>query len=231
VIPPALSAAFVAAMEDILAVYGRPPDPRRPLICFDESGKALRRHTQPPQLAAPGLPAREDTTYARAGHANLFLACAPHLGWRGVQVTAQRTAVDFAHAIRAVLDGPFADAAGIVLVTDNLNTHTPAAFYQAFPAPEARRLLDRIEWHYTPVHGSWLNMAELELSALTRQCLRRRIPDRETVQHEVSAWAEARNQAGVRIDWRFGIDDARLTLAHCYPIPEQDISTMSEPSA
>jgi len=231
VIPPALSAAFVAAMEDILAVYGRPPDPRRPLVCFDESGKVLRGHRIAPQPAIPGRPAREDTTYARAGAANLFLACAPHLGWRGVQVTARRTAVAFAHAVCALLEGPFRDAEGIMLVLDNLNTHTPAAFYEAFPAPEARRLLDRIEWHYTPKHGSWLNMAELELSVLSRQCLRQRIPDREALQQAVSAWAAARNQDGVGIDWRFGIEDARVTLAHCYPIPEQDSSAMSEHSA
>jgi hypothetical protein len=228
VIPPELSAAFVAAMEDLLAVYGRAPDPRRPLVCFDESGKALRRHLRATQPAAPGREAREDTAYERKGAANLFLACAPHRGWRDVQVTPQRTAVDFAHALRALLDGPFAAADGIVLVTDNLNTHTPAAFYQAFPAPEARRLVERIEWHYTPKHGSWLNMAELELSALARQCLNRRIPDRETLQREVTAWAEARNQEGVRIEWRFGIDDARVKLAHCYPIPEKDIAAMSE---
>lgn len=231
-IPPHLSAAFVAAMEDILAVYGRPPDPRRPLVCFDESGKTLHAHVRAPQPAAPGQPAREDTTYAREGYANLFLACAPHLGWRDVQATAQRTAVDFAHALQRLLDGPFAAADGIILVTDNLNTHTPAAFYQAFPAPEARRLLARIEWHYTPKHGSWLNMAELELSALARQCLKRRIPDRATLNREIAAWVEDRNQAGVRIDWRFGIDDARVKLAHCYPVPEQDIqqdiSAMSE---
>ena len=231
VIPPHLSAAFVAAMEDILAVYGRPPDPRRPLVCFDESGKALRAHLRTPQPAAPGVVAREDTTYERKGAANLFLACAPHLGWRSVQATAQRTAVDFAHALRDLLDGPFREADGIVLVTDTRNTHTPAAFYQAFPAPEARRLLERIEWHYTPKHGSWLNMAELELSALARQCLNRRLPDRDTLQREVAAWTAARNQAGVRIDWRFGIEDARVKLAHCYPVPEQDISAMSGHSA
>jgi DDE superfamily endonuclease len=222
-------------MEDILAVYSRPPDPRWPLICFDESGKSLHAHVREPQPAAPGQPAREDTTYAREGYANLFLACAPHEGWRWVQPTDRRTAVDCAHAVRAVLDGPCADADGIVLVTDNLNTHTPAAFYQAFPAPEARRLLERIEWHYTPTHGSWLNMAELELSALARQCLTRRIPDRATLAREVAAWVEDRNRAQVRIDWRFGIEDARLTLAHCYPVPEedlqQDISAMSEHSA
>lgn len=227
-IPPHLSAAFVAAMEDILAVYSRPPDPARPLVCFDESGKSLHAHRVAPQPAAPGCPAREDTTYAREGAANLFLACAPHLGWRDVRVTTQRTAVDFAHAVRALVDQTFADAATIVLVTDNLNTHTPAAFYQTFPALEARRILERIEWHYTPVHGSWLNMAELELSALARQCLNRRLSDRATLATEVAAWVAARNAEAVRITWRFGIDDARVKLAHCYPVPEQDIPTVPE---
>ena len=226
-IAPVLSAAFVAAMEDILAVYSRPADPRRPLICFDESGKALRGHLQPPQPAQPGRAAREDTAYAREGMANLFLACAPHLGWRDVRVTAQRTASDFAHAVRDLVDGQFPEATGIVLVTDNLNTHTPAAFYQTFPAVEARRLLERIEWHYTPKHDSWLNMAELELSALARQCLTRRIPDHGTLAHAVAAWVARRNQEAVRIQWRFGIDDARGKLAHCYPIPEQDMLTAS----
>ena len=221
-IPPRLSAAFVAAMADVLAGYGRPPDPRRPLICFDEGGKELVAHVAPPLPAAPGQPAREDAAYLRGGAANLFLACAPHLGWRDVRVTERRTAVDFAPAIRDLLDGPFAAAAAIVLVTDNLNTHTPAAFYQAFPAPEARRLLERIEWPYTPKHGSWLNMAERELSALARQCLARRIPDRATLKREVAAWVAQRTRAQVRIDWRFGIADARKTLAHCYPIPSLD---------
>ena len=226
-IPPELSAAFVAAMEDVLAVYSRPPDPQRPLVCFDEGGKALRAHRIAPQPAAPGRPARQDTTYARKGAANLFLACAPHLGWREVRVTARRTAVDFAYAVRELVDQVFADAERIVLVTDNLNTHTPAAFYQTFPAPEARRIVERIEWHYTPKHGSWLNMAELELSALARQCLRQRIPDAATLAQEVAAWADARNQAAVRIRWRFGIEEARVKLAHCYPVPEQDIPTVS----
>ena len=227
-IPPALSAAFVAAMEDVLAVYTRPPDPRRPLVCFDESGKALRGQLRSPQPAAPGRAAREDTAYTRAGAANLFLACAPHLGWRDIRVTTQRTSVDFAHAVRDLVDQQFPAAERIVLVTDNLNTHTPAAFYQTFPAPEARRLLERLEWHYTPLHGSWLNMAELELSVLARQCLARRIPDQPTLAHHVAAWVAARNQDGVRIQWRFGLDDARERLAHCYPVPEQDIPTVSE---
>jgi hypothetical protein len=231
VIPPALSPAFVAAMEDVLAVYARPVDPQRPLICFDEGGKELVAQVTPPLPAAPGRPAREDSAYLRNGAANLFLACAPYEGWRQVQVTARRTAVDFAHAVRALVDRSFPDAERIVLVTDNLNTHTPAAFYQAFPAPEARRLLQRLEWHYTPKHGSWLNMAELELSALARQCLARRIPDRATLAQEVAAWVEARNQPQVRIAWRFGIDDARVKLAHCYPTPEPDTSTVSAYSA
>jgi hypothetical protein len=228
VIPPALSAAFVAAMEEVLAVYARPVDPARPLVCFDEGGKALRAHLVAPRPAAPGHPARADHTYERRGAANLFLACAPYLGWRQVQVTAQRTAVDFAHALRALVDQTFPEAERIVLVTDNLNIHTPAALYQTFPAPEARRIVARIEWHYTPTHGSWLNLAELALSALTRQCLKRRIPDQATLAQEVAAWVAARNAATVRLAWRFGLDEARIQLAHCYPIPELDTSTVSE---
>jgi hypothetical protein len=222
VIPPELSAAFVAALEDILAVYARPIDPRFPLVCFDEGGKALHGHRVPPQPAAPGRAAREDHTYARGGAANLFVACAPYLGWRHILVTERRTTVDVALALRAVVDQAFPDAERIVLVTDNLNTHTPAALYQTFPAPEARRILARLDWHYTPKHGSWLNMAELELSALTRQCLQRRLPDQATLAQEVTAWVAARNAAQARIAWRFGIDDARVHLAHCYPIPELD---------
>ena len=218
-------------MEDVLAVYSRPPDPTRPVVCFDESSKALHADRIPPRPAAPGSPARQDTTYEPKGAVNLFLACAPHLGWRAIQVTERRTAVDFARAVRELVDGPFPEADAIVLVTDNLNTHTPAAFYQAFPAPEARRLVEKIEWHYTPKHGSWLNMAELEWSVLARQCLKRRIPDRPTLETAVAAWVARRNQDAVRIQWRFGIEEARIRLAHCYPIPEQDISTMSGHSA
>jgi hypothetical protein len=220
VIPPEADAAFAAAMEDILSVYARPPDPARPVVCFDEAGKELTAHTRPPLPATPGQPAREDTEYARGGNANLFLACAPHLGWRQIAVTAQRTGVDFAHALRDLVDGPFPQAERIVLVLDNLNTHRPASLYQAFPPHEARRILERLEWHYTPVHGSWLNIAELEWSVLTRQCLDRRLPTRETLAAEVAAWVAARNQARARVAWRFTLDDARETLAHVYPIPE-----------
>jgi hypothetical protein len=210
----------VAKLEDVLRVYARPPDPARPLVCFDEAGKELRRDTRAPQPSVPGRPAREDSEYAREGSANLFLWVAPHLGRRQITVTPQRTAVDWAHAIREVVDGAFPEAERVILVLDNLNTHTPAALYQAFPPAEAARIWSRLELHYTPTHGSWLNMAELEWSALARQCLDRRIPDRDTLQTEVTAWAETRNQARVRITWRFTVAEARTTLTHLYPIPE-----------
>lgn len=209
-------------MEDVLAVYARPVDPARPLICFDEGGKQLQDHAIPPQPAAMGRDAREDYTYVRQGAANLFLACAPHLGWRGIQVTAQRTAQDFAHAIRHLLEVDFPEAERIVLVTDNLNTHRPGALYQAFNAPLARRLLERIEWHYTPKHGSWLNMAELELSVLARQCLHRRIPDATTLHDEVTAWCAARNTARITLRWTYSLEEARVDLAHVYPLPQPD---------
>ena len=221
-IPPEADAAFAAAMEDILSVYARPPDPARPVVCFDEAGKELSAHTRPPLPASPGQPAREDTEYARGGNANLFLACAPHLGWRQIAVTAQRTGVDFAHAVRDLVDGPFPQAERIVLVLDNLNTHRPASLYRAFPPHEARRLLERLEWHFTPVHGSWLNIAELEWSVLTRQCLDRRLPTQEVLAAEVAAWVAARNTVCARVAWRFTVADARTKLAHVYPIPEPD---------
>jgi DDE superfamily endonuclease len=204
-------------MEDVLAVYARPPDPRRPLVCFDEAGKDLKAHTRPPQPAAPGRVGRYDSHYARDGSRNLFLACAPHLGWRQIRVTAHRTARDFAHALRALVEQQFPQAERIVLITDNLNTHTPAAFYQAFPPAEAWRILERIEWHYTPTHGSWLNMAELELSVLARQCLDRRIPDAATLEAEVAAWVQQRNAERLTTAWHFTQEAARTRLPGLYP--------------
>jgi hypothetical protein len=189
------------------------------LVCLDEAGKELVSHARPPLPARPGTPAREDPEYVRAGAANLFVWVAPHLGRRHVAVTERRTAVDFAHIVRGLLDDHFPDAERVVLVLDNLNTHTPASLYKAFPPAEAKRLLDRLEWHFTPKHGSWLNLAELELSALARQCLARRIPDRATLAAEVAAWAAARNAAGVRLRWTFGLDAARTKLSHLYPLP------------
>jgi hypothetical protein len=222
-IPPRHDAAFVAKMEDVLRVYARRPDPARPLVCFDEAGKELRADVRAPQSPVPGRPAREDAEYARAGSANLFLWVAPHLGRRQVSVSAQRTAVDWAHAMRELVDGHFPAAERIVLVMDNLNTHAPASLYKTFPPAEAARIWSRLELHYTPTHGSWLNMAELELAALTRQCLDRRIPDRDRLQTEVGAWADDRNREEVRLDWRFTVEDARATLTHLYPIPEDAI--------
>lgn len=207
-------------MEDVLAVSARPVDPRRPLVCFDEAGKDLKAHTRPPQPAAPGRAGRADSHYARAGSRNLFLACAPHLGWRQIRVTEHRTAIDFAYAVRDLVEQQFPQAERIVLITDNLNTHTPAAFYQAFPPAEAWRILERIEWHYTPTHGSWLNMAELELSVLARQCLERRIPDQATLETEVAAWVELRNAEAVTVSWHLTKEDARQRLHWLYPLHE-----------
>lgn len=221
-IPPGEEAAFVARLEDVLDVYARPQDPARPLVCFDESGKDLKREIRSALPPTPGHPAREDAEYARNGSANCLLAVAPHLGWRQVAVTERRTAIDWAHAMRALVDLHFPEAERIVLVLDNLNTHDPASFYKAFPPTEAKRIWDKLELHFTPKHGSWLNMAEVELSVLARQCLARRIPDRATLAAEAAAWTEARNAARVRIDWRFTIEDARARLPHLYPTLDQD---------
>jgi hypothetical protein len=209
-------------MEDVLDVYARPPDPARPLVCFDEAGKELRADRRPAVPPVPGRPAREDTTYVRRGSANLFLACAPHLGWRHAAVTEQRTATDWAAALRDLVDVHFPAAERIVLVLDNLNTHTPASLYKRFPPNEAKRIWDKLELHYTPKHGSWLNLAELELSALARQCLARRLPDPATLAAEVAAWTAARNAAGVRLRCTFTTTAARTRLAHLYPVPQPD---------
>lgn len=218
--PPRHNAAFAALMEDVLAVYARPVDPTRPVVCFDETSKALRAHVRPPQGTSPGHPARQDSEYARAGTANIFLACAPHTGWRQVAVTAQRTAIDVAHQLRDLSDIHYPDAALIVLVTDQLNVHAVSSLYHAFPPAEARRLAARFEWHYTPTHGSWLNMAEIELSVLTRQCLDRRLPDAATLAAECAAWVAARNATATPIVWRFTLEVARIRLAHVYPVLE-----------
>jgi hypothetical protein len=220
VIPPKHNAAFAAAMEDVLSVYARPCDPARPLVCLDETSKVLTADVRGPYPARSGRPARQDTEYRRnrqEGQANLFLACAPHLGWRHVRATPGHTGIEVAHELRALVDEHFPLAERIVLVTDHLNVHTTASLYRAFPPAEARRIAARLEWHYTPTHGSWLNMAELELSVLSRQCLKRRIPDRATLQAACAAWVAARNDAATRILWRFTLELARVRLAHVYP--------------
>jgi len=207
-------------MKDVLGVYARPPDPARPLVCFDEASKELHGEVRAPLPAAPGQPARDDPEYVRHGTANLFLWCAPHLGRRGVAVTERRTRLDLAHAIRDLVDRQFPAAEKIVLVLDNLNIHDPASLDAAFPPAEAKRLWGKLEVHPTPNHGSWLNIAAIELSVLGHRCLDRRIPDQATLTTEVAAWVAARNAAAVSVDWHFTTADARTTLKRLYPVLE-----------
>jgi len=216
-IPPQQDAAFVACLEDVLAVYHRPLDGRRPVVCMDETNRQLIGEVRPPKSARPGRAARYDGEYVRRGTANLFLAFEPLAGWREVAVTERRTRTDWAEFMRALLDGRYRDAEQVVLVMDQLNTHGVASFYEAFAPAEARRLAERLEIHHTPKHGSWLNMAEIELSVLERQCLNRRIADAETLGRETAAWSRRRNEAGARIDWRLTTDQARIKLKKLYP--------------
>jgi DDE superfamily endonuclease len=204
-------------MEDLLDLYAEPFDPTRPIVGFDESSKQLVAETRIPLPMEPGHPERFDTEYARNGTANLFLFVQPRGGWRHVEVTERRTKDDFAHQMQTLVDRHFPDATVIRIVLDNLNTHTPAALYETFPAAEARRILRKLEFHYTPVHGSWLNMAELEFSMLSRQCLGRRIPDRDTLSTEIAAWETARNEQRATITWQFTVEDARRKLHRLYP--------------
>jgi hypothetical protein len=220
VLPPKANAGFVAAMEDVLEVYTRPYDPRWPQVCFDEASKQLVAEVQQPLPVQPGQPARIDYEYKRQGTANLFMLFEPLAGRRRVLVTERRTNVDFAQAIRVLLDELYPEADKVVLVLDNLSTHGPAALYEAFAPAEARRLLERLEIHYTPKHASWLNMAELELSVLARQCLDRRIPDQALLAQEVGAWEAERNAAVVKVEWRFTTADARSKLKRLYPSTE-----------
>lgn len=204
-------------MEDVLEVYTRPYDRQRPQVCLDESSKQLVAETREPLPAAPGQRERADYEYERKGTANLFMLFEPLAGQRWVKVTARRTAVDFAHVIRALVDVQYPYAEKIVLVMDNLNTHKPASLYEAFAPAEARRLLERLEIHYTPKHGSWLNMAETELSVLAGQCLDRRLADAEVLAREVVAWEAQRNTAHCRVEWRFTTQNARIKLKRLYP--------------
>lgn len=216
-IPPEANADFVWHMEDILDVYRRPYDPERPLICLDETSRQVVAETRAPLPAAPGHPARHDPEYAREGVVNLFLVTEPLRGRRHVRLSERRTRIDFAHCIQELVDVHYPAATSIVLVLDQLNTHSPASLYEAFSPAEAKRLADKLEIHYTPTHGSWLNTAEIELSVLQRQCLDRRLGNRETMQREVAAWVAARNAATTGIDWRFTTADARIKLKRLYP--------------
>ena len=204
-------------MEDVLDVYHRPHDPTRPLICLDETSRQLLADSRPALAVAPGRPARHDPEYVRGGVVNLFLVCAPLRGWREVRVSAQRTRIDWAQCVRELVDVHYPDAEQVVLVMDNLNTHSPASLYEAFPPAEAKRIADRLDIHYTPKHGSWLNMAEIELSALQRQCLDRRLASRAILERDVAAWTVARTRTGAAVDWRFTTADARIKLKRLYP--------------
>jgi hypothetical protein len=204
-------------MEDVLDVYHRPYDEKRPLVCLDESSKQLIGETIQPIPAAPGRPERFDHEYVRNGVVNLFMITMPLLGWRAVQVTERRTMLDFAEVIRWLVEEVHEEAEKVVLVMDNLNTHKVASLYEAFPPERARRIAERLEIHHTPKHGSWLNMAEIELSVLARQCLGRRIETREELEREVEAWEEERNERQVGVKWRFTTADARIKLRHLYP--------------
>jgi hypothetical protein len=204
-------------MEDVLAVYTRPHDPACPLVCLDETSKQLIAETRVPIKMKPGRPARFDYEYERNGVANLFMMFAPLEGWRHVKVTDRHTAVDYAQVLKDLADIHFANAMTIVLVQDNLNTHSKASLYEAFPAAEARRLVERFEWHYTPKHGSWLDLAESELGVLSSQCLDRRIPDKQTLVDEIAAWQDDRNANNTKAVWQFKTPDARIKLKHLYP--------------
>jgi hypothetical protein len=204
-------------MEDVLEVYTRPYDPKRPQVCMDETSKQLLRDARAPLPLRPGQPLHVDYEYEREGVVNLFLFCEPLAGRRWVDVTDRRTKADWAYQIRELVDVRYPEAERIVLVLDNLNTHTPAALYEVFPPVEAKRLADKLEIHYTPKHGSWLNIAEIELSVLGRQCLDRRVPDFATLRAEVAAWQERRDATGGTVDWRFTTEDARIKLKRLYP--------------
>lgn len=204
-------------MEAVLEVYQTAYNPTTPVICIDEATKQLVKETLVPIPAERGQPERFDYEYERNGTANLFMICEPMVGWRRVEVTQQRTAIDYAHLLKTLVDSDYAQVEKLIVIQDNLNTHSPASLYKAFEPQEAQRILSRLEFCHTPKHGSWLNMAEIELSILSRQCLERRIPDLETLKSEVDAWQDNRNHEETWIDWRFTTADARVKLHRLYP--------------
>ena len=216
-IPPESSGEFVARMEDILEVYHRPYDERRPLVCLDEIPVQLVGETRLPLPPRPGQPQRYDYEYKRNGTANLFMVFEPLLGWRWVKATERRTAKDLAEVLRELVEEIHEQARKVVLVTDNLNTHGPGCLYEAFTPTQARRIAEKLEWHYTPKHGSWLNMAEIELAALTKQCLDRRIGSSEELRRQVAAWELERNERMVGVKWQFTTAKARVKLHRLYP--------------
>ena len=216
---PRVDGEYVARMEDVLDLYAEPPDPKRPVVCFDESPTQLIGEVRQPLPPEPGRLARYDDEYRRNGTANLFVALDAHRPWRKVKVTERRTAVDFAACMRELAEVDFPDAERIRVVLDNLSTHAPGSLYEAFPAPEARRVLRRLEFHFTPKHASWLNMAEIEIGVLRGQCLDRRIGERDQLEPEIAAWEQARNAAGARVQWLFTTEKARAKMGRAYPVP------------
>jgi hypothetical protein len=218
VIPPKAHGEYVARMEDLLDLYAEPSSAARPVVCMDEVSKQLIGEVKAPLPTTRGHPRRVDYEYRRNGTINIFVFVQPREGWRMVRVTEHRTKTDWAEVVREMLDVHFPDAQTVRLVVDNLNTHTLGSLYEAFPAPEARRLARRLEVHYTPTHASWLNIAENEIGVLSAQCLARRIEDAEDLRREVEAWEHARNQTGVQVNWKFTVEMARVKLRKVYPI-------------
>jgi transposase len=219
---PQVDGNYVARMEDVLDLYAEAPDPKRPVVCFDESPTQLIGEVRPPIPAAPGQLERYDCEYRRNGTVNLFVFLDAHQPWRKVKVTEQRTARDFAQCMRDLVDIHYPQADRIRVVLDNLSTHSAGALYEAFPAPQAHRLLHRLEFHYTPKHASWLNMVEIEIGVLRGQCLDRRIDDREHMVTEIAAWEQQRNASGARVKWMFTTERARTKLARAYPDPDKE---------
>jgi hypothetical protein len=217
VIPPQQNAEFVCAMEQVLETYKKPYDARKPMVCMDETSKQLVKETRQPIAIEAGQPLRYDYEYERHGVANLFMFCEPLRGWRRVSVTEHRTKVDWARQIKRLVDENYPDVQRITLVMDNLNTHRLSSLYEAFPPAEARRLIDKLEVVHTPKHGSWLNIAEIELNVLSRQCLDQRIADQRLLVKQTNAWETDRNAATVKVDWQFTTEDARIKLKRLYP--------------
>ena len=216
---PKIDGEYVARMEDVLDLYAEPPDPARPVVCLDESPVQLIGEVREPIPAAPGQLARVDYEYRRNGTVNLFVVVDAHRSWRKVSVTERRTAQDYAERLRELVDVDYPDAACIRVVQDNLSTHTPGSLYETFPAAEAHRILERLEFHYTPKHASWLNMVEIEIGVLKGQCLDRRIDNREELEREIAAWERQRNAAGARVKWMFTTEKARAKMGRAYPKP------------
>jgi hypothetical protein len=214
---PTVSSEYVAAMEDVLDIYALPMNPNCPQVCFDERPVQLIGEVYEPLPAKPGQVRRYDYEYERNGTANLFVMCQPLAGWREVKVTGQRTKIDFAHCMKDLVDVHFPDVELIRVVLDNLNTHMPGALYEAFEPQEARRILRKLEFHYTPRHGSWLNMAEIEISVLSRQCLKQRVGSIDHLLHVTQIWTQRRNAQKATIDWDFDVTKARIKLKHLYP--------------